>query len=150
MLIAGTGRPALLLMAASGVVLAEWPLPEPMVFPDRDGGYRVSDNGDVTFLSGRRTVMAFHPGRDVRVLWRHDRDLGVPGRIDRLLSGEDGLLHALGKGHLVTFRFRTGDHTPFSEHPLMLDVSGLAPFLTVVSGSFGRNGASPGDASFDP
>jgi hypothetical protein len=155
-----------------------------MVFPDSGGGYRVSDNGDVTFLSGRRTVMAFHPVRGVQVLWRHQRDLGpgepmlgdrtlwladdaaiavvdlargvvgtvdhrkhgpvstaalvsgnalfafadgslvtvdqagnsgtlmrVPGRIDRLFSQGDGLVHALGKGHLVTFRSGTGDHT---------------------------------------
>ncbi len=182
-LIAGTGRPALLLMAASGVVLAEWTLPEPMIFPDFGGGFRVSDNGDVTFLSGRRTVMAFHPGSGVRVLWRHGRDLipwepmlddrtlwlvddagiavidldrgvagkvehrkhghvcaaasvsglaifafadgslvtvdragnsspltRVSGRIHRLFHG-DGLVHALGKGHLLTFRFHLGDHT---------------------------------------
>lgn len=183
-LIAGTGRAALLLMAASGVVLDQWTLPEPMVPPDSGGGYQVSDNGDVTFLSGRRTVMTFHPDRGVQVLWQHERDLipwgpmlddrtlwlvddsgiavialdtgvvgtvdhrkkhgyvcagtlvsgnalfafadgslvrldragnggalmRVSGRIDRLSTGEDGLVHALGKGHLVTFRFHTGDY----------------------------------------
>jgi hypothetical protein len=74
-LIAGAGRPVLLLMGASGVVLAEWTLPEPVVFSDFGGGYSVSDDGRVAFLCGRRTIMAFQLDRGVQVLWRHERDL---------------------------------------------------------------------------
>jgi outer membrane protein assembly factor BamB len=76
-LVAGADRPVLHLVASSGAVLAEWSLPEPMVFPDAGGGFGVGDDGRVTFLSGRRVVMALHPA-DVsgpQVLWRHGRDL---------------------------------------------------------------------------
>ncbi|MET7970866.1 PQQ-binding-like beta-propeller repeat protein [Micromonospora sp. NPDC005305] len=173
-LIAGTGLPKLLVMAASGAVLREWSLPAPVVFPDGDGSYGVSDDGRVTFLSGRRTVMTFHSVRGVQVLWHHERDLrpqspilhgdtlwlvedagitvidlsqgvvtevrpshgavcaaalvsgGVlfafadgslvtidragnagarirlSARIDRLVPADNGLMHAIGEGHLVT------------------------------------------------
>lgn len=77
-LIAGAGRPALIMMTASGAVRAEWPLPEPILFPD-GGGF------GPTFLSGRRTVMTFDPDDGPRVLWRHDRDLRLPGP---LLDGD--------------------------------------------------------------
>lgn len=174
-LVAGAGLPKLLVMAASGAVLREWSLPAPVVFPDGDGSYGVSIDGRVTFLSGRRTVMAFHPVRGVQVLWHHERDLrpqspilhgdtlwlvedagitvidlsqgvvtevrplphgavcaaalvsgGVlfaftdgslvtidragnarariwlSARIDRLVPADNGLMHAIGEGHLVT------------------------------------------------
>ncbi|MER6754952.1 PQQ-binding-like beta-propeller repeat protein [Micromonospora echinofusca] len=174
-LIAGTGLPKLLVVAASGAVLREWSLPAPVVFADGDGGYGVSNDGRVTFLSGRRTVMTFHPVSGVQVLWHHERDLrpqtpilhrdalwlvedagiavidlshgvvtevrplpygavcaaalvsgGVlfaftdgslvtidragnvgarmrlPARIARLVPGGNGLVHAIGEGHLVT------------------------------------------------
>ncbi|SCL44702.1 PQQ-like domain-containing protein [Micromonospora citrea] len=74
-LIAGSGLPKLLVMAASGAVLEQWPLPEPVVVSDAGGSYGTSNDGRVTFLSGRRTVMTFHPSRGVQVLWRHRRDL---------------------------------------------------------------------------
>ncbi|GLY24186.1 PQQ-binding-like beta-propeller repeat protein [Micromonospora sp. NBRC 101691] len=74
-LIAGSGSPELVVMAASGAVLREWSLPEPVVVSDAGGSYGVSDGGRVTFLSGRRTVMTFHPVNGVQVLWRHERDL---------------------------------------------------------------------------
>ncbi|WP_285559838.1 PQQ-binding-like beta-propeller repeat protein [Actinoplanes regularis] len=176
-LVAGAARPALLVMAASGIVLSEWALPQPVFFPDAGEGYRVSADGRVVFLSGPRTVMTFHPARGVQVLWRHVRDIHplppildeqtlwllddtgitvvdvdrgvvvdeqrlphravhtatltanravfaladgsiiavdrtgsrsapirVPRRVDRLVAGEGDLVHAIGKGHLVTFR----------------------------------------------
>ncbi len=178
-LIAGTGRPKLVVMAASGAVLREWSLPDPVVFPDGAGSYGVSNDGRVTFLSGRRTVMTFHPVSGVQVLWHHERDLRpqspilhgdtlwlveddgisvvdlnhgavtdvrhlphgavcaaalVSGgvlfafadgslvtidragnvaarlrlstRIGRLVPGDSGLTHAIGKGHIITLRPR--------------------------------------------
>ncbi|MEU4569912.1 PQQ-binding-like beta-propeller repeat protein [Micromonospora sp. NPDC023956] len=77
-LVAGSGLPKLLVMAASGAVLGEWSLPEPVVVSDAGGSYGVSDDGRVTFLSGRCTVMVFHPASGVRVMWRHERDLRPP------------------------------------------------------------------------
>jgi hypothetical protein len=183
-LIAGAARPALVLLTASGVVRAEWTLPEPVTFPDIGGGYSRGADGSATFLSGRRTVMAVQPDRGVRVLWRHQRDLRpwepmlddqtlwlvddagiavidvaggavrdvghrqhgnvcaaalvsghglfafadgslitldrdgnvvastrVTGRIDRLVPGDLGLVHAAGKGRLITFRVDAGNRT---------------------------------------
>ncbi|MFJ8582999.1 hypothetical protein [Micromonospora sp. NPDC093277] len=74
-LIAGIGLPKLLVMAASGAVLRQWTLPGPVVISDAGGSYGVSNDGRVTFLSGRRTVMTFHPASGVQVLWHHERDL---------------------------------------------------------------------------
>ncbi|MFE9204594.1 PQQ-binding-like beta-propeller repeat protein [Micromonospora sp. NPDC007230] len=75
LLIAGTDLPKLLVIATSGAVLAEWLLPAPVVITDVGGGYGVSSDGRVTFLSGRRRVMTFHPVNGVQVLWQHERDL---------------------------------------------------------------------------
>ncbi|MCW2140074.1 Outer membrane protein assembly factor BamB, contains PQQ-like beta-propeller repeat [Actinoplanes cyaneus] len=74
-LLAGADRPALVLLAASGTLLDEWPLPEPIAFADGGPGFSAGDDGSVTFLSGRRIVMALRDGDGPRVLWRHDRDL---------------------------------------------------------------------------
>ncbi|GAA2589903.1 hypothetical protein GCM10010435_80700 [Winogradskya consettensis] len=71
-LVAGRNRPVLLALAPTGAVLAEWPLPEPMYFPDSGSPYSAG-----TFLSGRRTVMAFHPDQGVQLLWTHERDLAA-------------------------------------------------------------------------
>ncbi|HWS37959.1 MAG TPA: hypothetical protein VN408_35155, partial [Actinoplanes sp.] len=176
-LVAGTDRPALLVVAASGTAVAEWPLPAPIRFPDGGAGYRVSGDGRITFVSGSRTVVEFDPVHGVRMLWRHTRDIRafppllddqtlwladdagitvvdldreivtevetpssravvavtrtagrawfaftdgslvavdrsgghstaarVLPRIDRLSAGQDGLIHALGKGRITTFR----------------------------------------------
>ncbi|MEU8265182.1 PQQ-binding-like beta-propeller repeat protein [Micromonospora sp. NPDC048999] len=184
-LIAGTGLPKLLMMAASGAVLREWTLPAPVVFPDAGDSYGASNDGRFTFLSGRRTVMTFHPVRGVQVLWHHERDLrpqapilhgdtlwlvedagitvidvshgavtavrhlphgvvlasalvsgGVlfafadgslvtidragnvvarirlSARVDRLVPGNNGLTHAIGKGHLVTLEGPTTATAP--------------------------------------
>jgi hypothetical protein len=70
-LIAGTGRPALVVVAASGVVVPKRPLPEPVRFPDDGEGYRVSAHGRVVFLGG----VTFHRAHGPQVLWRHDRDI---------------------------------------------------------------------------
>ncbi|MEU3454952.1 hypothetical protein ABZ671_15330 [Micromonospora sp. NPDC006766] len=75
MLIAGTGLPKLLVVATSGAVLRQWSLPEPMAIPDPGDSYGASNDGRVTFVSGRRTVMTFHPVNGVQVLWHHERDL---------------------------------------------------------------------------
>jgi outer membrane protein assembly factor BamB len=74
--IAGEGLAVLWLMAASGDVLAEWALPEPVAIPDSGDAFRVADDGRVTFRCGRRTVMVLEPGDGVRVLWEHERDIG--------------------------------------------------------------------------
>ncbi|MFI6263376.1 PQQ-binding-like beta-propeller repeat protein [Micromonospora sp. NPDC051006] len=75
-LIAIADKPELLLLdSQSGTVVAEWPLPAPVVFPDTGIAYDVSDDGRIIFLSGRRTIMAFHPVDGVKVLWQHERDL---------------------------------------------------------------------------
>jgi hypothetical protein len=33
----------------------------------------------------------------------------LAGRIDRLFPGDSGLVHGIGKGHLIAFRVFTGD-----------------------------------------
>ncbi|MER7333631.1 MULTISPECIES: hypothetical protein [unclassified Micromonospora] len=172
-------------MAASGDVLRQWSLPEPVVISDAGGSYGVSNDGHVTFLSGRRTVMTFHPVSGVQVLWHHERDLRpqtpilhgdtlwlvedagvavidlihnavidvrhlphgvvrasalVPGgalfaftdgslatidrvgnavarerllaRVDRLVPADNGPVHAIGEGHLVTLDVPTTATAP--------------------------------------
>lgn len=178
-LLADAEHSALTAMSESGTVVAEWPLPEPVRFPDAQAAFRPSADGWFTFLSGPRTIMAVHPAHGMRILGEHSRDLreippmldgqtwwlvddaGIAvvdldrglvaelrtrprgavmaatlavGRawfaftdgsllavdrsgdhhtaprllpqVDRLFAGEDGLIHAIGQGHLVTFRPR--------------------------------------------
>ncbi|GAB3186690.1 hypothetical protein GCM10027259_51400 [Micromonospora palomenae] len=75
-LLASTSQPALrLLDTRTGAELGAWPLPAPVHCPDSGNAYRVGDDGRIVFISGRRTVMAFHPASGVEVLWQHERDL---------------------------------------------------------------------------
>ncbi|MGW0434509.1 outer membrane protein assembly factor BamB family protein [Micromonospora sp. NPDC003197] len=75
-LIATAEQAALLLVdARTGVTRGEWSLPAPVRFPDSGIAFNAGEDGHITFLSGRRTVMALHPTSGVEILWRHDRDL---------------------------------------------------------------------------
>ncbi|QDY09463.1 hypothetical protein FJK98_21855 [Micromonospora sp. HM134] len=76
LLLASADRPELRLEdPRTGTALGTWRLPAPVQFPDSGNAYHHSDDGRVVFVSGRRTVMSFHPSIGVETLWRHDRDL---------------------------------------------------------------------------
>ncbi|WP_285621558.1 PQQ-binding-like beta-propeller repeat protein [Kineosporia sp. NBRC 101677] len=74
-LVAGTERSVLLMMASSGTVLAEWSLPQPIRIPDGDAAYDAGPGGRIAFLSGPRTVMVLDPVHGAQVLWQHTRDV---------------------------------------------------------------------------
>jgi outer membrane protein assembly factor BamB len=87
-LLASAGRPELRLEdPRTGTALGTWPLPAPVQFPDSGSAYNHSDDGRVVFISGRRTLMSFHPSTGVETLWQHDRDLPplAPVLIDGML-----------------------------------------------------------------
>jgi hypothetical protein len=112
-LIAGAERSAMLVMAASGVVLAEWPLPEPVRSPDAAAGYGVSADGRITFLSGSRTVMTFDPADGVQVLWRHARDIrAFPPLLDdqSLWLIDDAGIKVIDVGREVVTEVKTEPH----------------------------------------
>jgi hypothetical protein len=92
-LLASGRRPELRLEhPGTGMVLGTWPLPEPVRFPDSGDAFHRGDDGRVVFVSGRRTVMSFHPSTGVQTLWEHHRDLPfVPPVLidDRLMLAED-------------------------------------------------------------
>ncbi|KUL25423.1 hypothetical protein ADL15_40895 [Actinoplanes awajinensis subsp. mycoplanecinus] len=92
-LLASRRRPELRLEdPPTGTTLGTWPLPEPVQFPDSGEAYTHGDDGRVVFVSGRRTVMSFHPSTGVQALWEHDTDLPPVAPVlidDKLMLAED-------------------------------------------------------------
>jgi outer membrane protein assembly factor BamB len=87
-LLASAGRAELRLEdPGTGTALGTWRLPAPVQFPDSGNAFSQGDDGRVVFISGRRTVMSFHPSTGVETLWQHDRDLPplAPVLIDGML-----------------------------------------------------------------
>ena len=93
MLLASERRPELRLEdPRTGTILGTWPLPEPVQFPDSGEAYHHGDDGRVVFVSGRRTVMSFHPSTGVQTLWEHDTTLPPLAPVlidDKLMLAED-------------------------------------------------------------